>query len=460
MRAPSACRAVKSTHFSGPAAEPNRQFWITRPYDWKLLAGAKLLSAVIFIHVPLFIAQVIMLNRAGFPAIHYLKGLLWLQAVFFLAVVLTSAVAAVVTSSIVQVLLCIVGLAIYGFGMAGLSSLFPDSDMPTSTSVSDYLAYAVLGGLALALIVMQFGWRKTWASRLVILGVGLVVALMIVTPDPGGLQRSYPLPGKDERPSVRIELRTKDPSKTKRAEIPRSGKKVSVSFEFAASDIGHGTVARLDGATVTIQVPNGPSWKSHWISRYSQFYPVGVITSLPVEVDRKFLKKNQNTPVNVHVVFAVTGYRETDIRVAMAQPGEFSVTGIGTCWTEGRNFLGGSIGCRSPLARPSFEARLDSSASTCVPGPGDDPTLHESLYSWNPNDDQDPDFGIIPVRFFDFYFSEPFSSKSPLTVCNGTPFTLARPEIFQHMRIEAELDGVKLGDYVVPESVAYGFSAE
>ena len=117
----------------------------------------------------------------------------------------------------------------------------------------------------------------------------------------------------------------------------------------------------------------------------------------------------------------------------------------------------GLIGCRAPLTQPSFEARFDSSASTCIPGPDDDPNLHESLYSWNPNDDQDPDLGIIPVKFFEFYFSEPFSrpnsekQKSPLSICNGTPFTLARPEIFQHIRIEAELDRVKLGDYVDPE---------
>ena len=318
----------------------DRQFWITRPYDWKLLAGAKLLSAVVFIHIPLFIAQVIMLDRAGFPAIHYIKGLLWLQMMIFLAVVLTSAVAAVVTSSIVQVLLCIVGLVVYGFGMGGLSSLFPDSEMPSSSAASDYWSYAVLGGLALLVIVMQFGWRKTSASRLVIFGVGLLVALMVVTHDPGGLTHLYPLPGTGEQPPVRLELRAKDPTETKKVEIPTTGKKISVSFDFAASEVRHSTVARLDGATVTIRVPNGPSWKSHWIGRYSQFYPGGVITSLPVEVDRKFLEQNQNIPVNVHVVFAVTGYRETEIREATARPGEFPLAGIGTCWMTRTSFLG------------------------------------------------------------------------------------------------------------------------
>jgi hypothetical protein len=439
----------------------DRQFWITRPYDWKLLAGAKLVSAVIFIHIPLFIAQVIMLDRAGFPAIHYLKGLLWMQLMILLSVVLTSAVVAVITSSIVQVLFCIVGLVLYGFAMGGLSSLFPDSDMPTSTTASEYWSIAVLGGLALLVIVLQYGWRKTWVSRLVILVVGLLGALAIVTPNSDTLVKSYPLPGTGEQPAVRLDLHAKNVTDAKKIEIPTTGKKISVEFDMTGSDVAHGTIGRLDGAMVTIQTPNGPSWNSHWIGRYEEFYPVAVITSLPVEVDRKFFEQNRDTPVKVHFVLAVTGYRERDIREVTAQPGEFAVTGIGTCWVGQPSYSGGRwLGCRSPLRQPSFVGRLDSSASTCEPGAKDDPDLHTSLYSWMLNDDSDPaDFGITPVKFFEFYFaeqysrrSEPEKQRSPLNVCNGTSFTLARPEIFQHARIEAELDGVKLSDFLVPPS--------
>jgi hypothetical protein len=437
----------------------DRQFWITRPYDWKSLAVAKLVSAVVFIHIPLFIAQVIMLDRAGFPAIHYLEGLLWMQLMIFLSVVLTSAVVAVVTSSIVQVLFCIVGLVLYGFGMGGLSSLFPDSDMPTSTDASEYWSIAVLAGLALLVIVLQYGWRKTWVSRLVILGVGLMSALAIITPNSGTLAKSYPLPGAGEQPAVRLDLHARDVTDAKKIEIPTTGKKISIEFEMTGSDVAHATIGRLDGVMVTIQAPNGASWKSHWIGRYQEFYPGGVITSLPVEVDRKFFEQNRDTPVNVHFVLAVTGYRETDIRAVTAQPGEFPVTRIGTCWIGQPSYNGGRwLGCRAPLKQPSFVARVDSSASTCVPEPGDDPDLHESLYSWMLNDDSDPaDFGITPVKFVEFYFTEQYSRRSelekqesPLNVCNGTPFTLARPEIFQHTRVEAELDGVKLSDFLVP----------
>jgi hypothetical protein len=36
----------------------NRQFWITRPYEWHRLLAAKLLSAFVFFHLPLFIMQI------------------------------------------------------------------------------------------------------------------------------------------------------------------------------------------------------------------------------------------------------------------------------------------------------------------------------------------------------------------------------------------------------------------
>jgi len=139
----------------------------------------------------------------------------------------------------------------------------------------------------------------------------------------------------------------------------------------------------------------------------------------------------------------------------------FRVDGVGTCWTESKDYLRGWIGCRAPLKQPSFVARVDAPASTCKPGPGDDPDLHVSLYSWMVSDDSDPaDFGITPVRYFDLYFQEPYSRwdsprvgfsptrrKEPLGVCAGTPFTIARTEILQHTRVEMELKGIRLADY-------------
>src|SRR5580704_3650909 len=35
----------------------DRQFWITRPYDWKKLLAAKVLFLIVFLYIPLLLAQ-------------------------------------------------------------------------------------------------------------------------------------------------------------------------------------------------------------------------------------------------------------------------------------------------------------------------------------------------------------------------------------------------------------------
>jgi len=54
----------------------DRQFWVTRPYQWPSLLAAKVLFVVIFIHIPLFFAQCLLLKIAGFPIAPHLAGLL------------------------------------------------------------------------------------------------------------------------------------------------------------------------------------------------------------------------------------------------------------------------------------------------------------------------------------------------------------------------------------------------
>jgi hypothetical protein len=433
----------------------DRQFWITRPYDWKKLAAAKLLLAVVFVNVPLFIVQAILLNHAGFPAVHYVKGLLWMQLLILLVAVLPAAVTAVATSSIVQVLIGIVCVGLYGFGLASLDSVMPSSDIPTSTQSSDYWSAGIVSALALLLILAQFRWRRPWVLRFVIVGAALVGVLMEVTsPFLPGVSNAYPLLAAGAEAPIRIDVLARITTRPKGEEAEGSEKKVNIIFPTQVSDVAHGTVARVVGTQVTIQAPNGAHWSSKWQPTYWEYWPGDYDSSMPVEIDRKFFDRNRDAPVNIHFSFAVTGYRETNIREITAQAAEFPIAGIGRCWVGFGGYRGtDQMACLAPLKEPSLSARVDSSASTCTPGPGEDASLHQSLYSWNLEDDSDPaDPGINPVKYFTFYFSsrETAEGKSPLGVCPGTPITLSRPEPFQDVRIEAELDGVKLSDYLVP----------
>src|SRR6266566_779128 len=57
----------------------DRQFWVTRPYRWKSLIGAKLLFIFAFVNLPIALAQLRILIGGGFTLASSLPGLLWSQ---------------------------------------------------------------------------------------------------------------------------------------------------------------------------------------------------------------------------------------------------------------------------------------------------------------------------------------------------------------------------------------------
>src|SRR5580704_17442657 len=80
----------------------DRQFWITRPYEWKKLLAAKILFAAVFINLPLLIVQLILLVKAGFNPASHLLDLLFVQVLLAAFLLLPLAAVATVTSSVVQ----------------------------------------------------------------------------------------------------------------------------------------------------------------------------------------------------------------------------------------------------------------------------------------------------------------------------------------------------------------------
>ncbi len=111
----------------GEALVGDRQFWVTRPYDWKKLLAAKVLFVALTINLPLLIVDFILLAKAGFSPTHYVIGLLWMQLLISLTLILPIATLATVTASVVQMILAALGIVLYMIGVAALASVIPSS---------------------------------------------------------------------------------------------------------------------------------------------------------------------------------------------------------------------------------------------------------------------------------------------------------------------------------------------
>src|SRR5579883_1346684 len=95
-------------------AEPligDRQFWPTRPYAWRSLLAAKALLIILFINLPVFIAQSIVIATHGFPVASELAGLFWSQVLLAGFLILPITAIAAITSSVVQFL--VIGLVCF-----------------------------------------------------------------------------------------------------------------------------------------------------------------------------------------------------------------------------------------------------------------------------------------------------------------------------------------------------------
>ena len=176
----------------GESLVGDRQFWVTRPYDWKKFVVAKALFVLPFINLPLFVLDVFLLVKGGFQPSSHVPGLFWMQLLLILALFLPTAALTVITAGLGQMLLALLIVALYMIGMAALSNLVPNSDY---SGGNDSWLGIVLIGTALAVILLQYSTRKTARSRWLIVSLAAALTLLLIaTPYRSLMARDYPLP--------------------------------------------------------------------------------------------------------------------------------------------------------------------------------------------------------------------------------------------------------------------------
>src|SRR5579859_656183 len=109
----------------GESLVGDRQFWLTRPYKWHTLLSAKLLAALLLVHLPLFLAQLLLLKLAFYPVLASVPGLLQIQFMFFSIITLGSFVVGSITRGVGEAALVVLGLFLLLLAIASLSFVFP-----------------------------------------------------------------------------------------------------------------------------------------------------------------------------------------------------------------------------------------------------------------------------------------------------------------------------------------------
>ena len=443
-------RAVQGEKLVG-----DRQWWITKPYEWPQLLAAKLLLVAAFVLAPFVVAQCVLLEEAGFRWFDYLPGL-GFDLVLVIGLMIAPVVAlATVTSGIGKVLLTMLGFLILFVVIVTFAVL---THAVGIQPYSDHVSMPAILCLCGAAVVLQYGRRMALRSRL-LLATALVLVMIVgfVSTSPAVIAMAYPQP---TNASERLQVALNPHGGYSPPSVLGSGK-VGVTVPLTFSGIADGTAVRVDGVEAAIETPNGAKWTSSW-------QPIGGAlalagegnTALSIQMRRAFFNQAQGQPVTLQMRLAVTTLQAGEDQRIVATSGDFAVPGMGICSLAG----GGSgaiadmqiVFCRSAMREPKLTlVSVRWAEAPCAAGP-DEIAGTGSVRTTIGDISTDPaDFGISSVRT-----SQAFLGNSSVDVeregkilhterflCPGTPIHFTRYTLAGRREIDVTLENFKMPDW-------------
>jgi hypothetical protein len=429
-------RAVQGESMVG-----DRQFWVTRPYDWEKLLATKALFILTFINLPLLLLDIFLLARAGFHPAPYLLGLLWLQLFWVLAVFLPTAALATITAGIGQMFLALLFVALCAIGVAAISEAVPNSSAPAGGGfVSALLAMATV----LAVVLLQYSRRKTAISRWLIAALAAAILLIeVATPYRTLVLREYPLAA--DLP-LRVALM---PSQAPAPEdVTQQNNQVFVHLPLSLSGLPKDSFVELKGAILTLTNSQGMRWDSGWSGYSMLLFPDQKTADLTFKLKKTEFDRMKSSPVKAQLLLAFKSFHDRHQKQFVIPSGEFAIPDLGLCSARPGYFR--VLDCRAPLRRPeSMLVSTETAASTCPLGEKETPADPGEIARQFLRSDGPAEMGISPVKTFQLYLSDSNSSVTERNpgICPGTPLTLSTPEEYSRNRMELQFDNLSLIDY-------------
>lgn len=336
----------------GESLVGDREFWITRPYEWKKLLCAKALFVSAFVNLPLFIAQVILLAKAGFPPASHILGLAWMQLLLIQLPLLPLAALAAVTRNLAQGLLSVVIVLVYVVGMAIFGNYLDEGAF--SSGESDWLAGTILVLAVVSALWMQYSQRRTWPARAWLAGGALAITLVaVVEAFISHGERAYALPAPGQANILRASLGQNNHSTSKKP--VKKDEPVDIQIPIVLLNQQQDSFVHVRGVMLTLESPDGLKWRSSWDGLYSLLQPGENHWRQGFKLKYSAYERMRNAPLKATVSMAVDIFQDQDASQTSASPGDFFVAGVGRCRVDAAKPT--VLNCRSPLVKPGVGGR-------------------------------------------------------------------------------------------------------
>ena len=277
--------------FHADAIPGDRQFWVTRPYSRASLFGAKALFVLAYITVPFAIAQMSVVVFRGFPLGPSIPGMLWSQVLVLAVIALPSAALASVTSKLTQFVAVALAAPVLGITyIEAAASWGPFAWVWASIAIG--ISVAVTG----TVLFLQFGYRRTSASRAIALaGIAAIVVSIVLTP----WEAAFALQSRVANESNR-QLTAQLVAQT--GGEPPGGRSGRLSFGFAG--LSAETLIKCEATETTIQGPDG-SWETGLQVRGAAAVST-IADGCTAVLSQTVVTQAGTRPVNVHAEIYIT----------------------------------------------------------------------------------------------------------------------------------------------------------
>jgi len=424
------------------------QFWVTRPYQWQKLLAAKALFLVAFLHLPIFIAQIVLLAAAGFHPIAYLPGLLYNLVLLTGVLVLPIAAIATITSNFSRLVLTILGAVVYlALIIWALTFVHPPDPFSFPNPYEGKLTFTLFFLISLLVIVLQYATRSTWRSRSLLLALPfLVIACSLAWPIQTLVRHLYPPLAATEQPPVQLTF-DPDPARQNTVNASHERSRVDLYLPLTVSGMSSDSLVSNRGVQVSVEAPNGLRWNSRWQNVSNYYRPEISRTFIDIPIDEKFLDRIKATPVTVTLTFALIQLRAGTTVTNQAGDQDFSIAG-GICSVS--NIFGRFPECRFAMGDPGLafvSARWTDGPCSQAPRSSESESLGNV---WVGTIDPTPaEFGLDPVKPKPLIFSNPPATSRSSFICPGTPITATPYSVVRRLQTTLAIPNLDLTKYTI-----------
>jgi len=325
----------------------DRQYWLTRPIPRQAILAAKALFLAVFVCLPNFLAQVIVLGATGFPPGNYLGALVRNQAFIGVYLVLAASLASV-TRGFRQYILT--SLAVGAIVVSSIIRVPGNGGIDwggVEWARTWALQLELLAG-GIVVLTLQYAWRRTLGARLV-LGGSLIMGLLVLSL--GWYHYAFALtaalgPGQDASPQVGVAFdAAASPAGVARRQIGSGPPSVRVAIPVRVAGIPHGRELVSERLSAILQAPSAGRWNSGWQARselaqrsdrsdsggwLAQEGPNWLGFSVPTD----FFERVKDTPASLRVRVAFTLFTSSASTTRSPNPRAYRVPGAGDCTLE------------------------------------------------------------------------------------------------------------------------------